>query len=81
MKDTKLDSLDPLAQLRKMIGRRHAETGLKLHRDPTIANLVHCWNERAQGRTLTQWKMVGDSVGFPAGYKVPAKPEARRESA
>jgi hypothetical protein len=69
---TDLEGTDPLAQLRRVVGRRYQETNLRAHREYTMSNLVKAHNMRQTGQQVTKWvTAVGDDIVFPAGFKLP----------
>lgn len=66
-----LPAHDPLAQLRRSVGRRYNDTGVRMSTAYTVANLVKAHNIRSSGDTLSKWvNVTSDEIVFPAGFKL-----------
>lgn len=66
-----LSTTDPLAQLRRSVGRRYNDTGIRSSVAYTITNLVKAHDMRSAGDTVTKWVSASnDEAALPAGFRI-----------
>ena len=71
MLNNDLTPTDPLAALRRSVGREYNDTGIRSSIDYTLANLVKAHNLRSAGDTVSKWVSApNNDVVFPAGYRL-----------
>lgn len=74
MANLDLDPLDPLAQLRRSVGRRYNDTGIRANVGYTLNNLVKAHNMRSANEQTSKWVNVqSDQVMLPAGFRIDGK--------
>lgn len=75
-----LDPQDPLAALRRAVGRRYNDTGIRSSVAFTVNNLVKAHNLRSAGDTVSRWVNVqSDEVVLPAGFKLNEQPKGANQ--
>lgn len=66
-----LSPTDPLAQLRRSVGRKYNDTGIRSTVGYTINNMVKAHNQRSANEEVTRWvNAPSDDVVFPAGFRI-----------